>query len=118
MHEQPTTRRRSPVLLGTVAVALWCMAAGAWARSQFDQPLPRSVMVMRVDVNHADSATLELLPGIGPKLAAQIVAQRQVKPFTRAEELTRISGIGMTIMQRVKPMICFDQRGDGSGDRQ
>lgn len=48
-----------------------------------------------LDVNTAAAAELEELPGIGPELAARIVADREKNgPFETEEELTRVSGIG------------------------
>jgi competence protein ComEA len=41
----------------------------------------------RIDVNHASTAELESLPGIGPSTAARIVRAREQKSFTKVEEL-------------------------------
>lgn len=49
----------------------------------------------RVHINDADAATLELLPGVGPVLAARILAHRQQKgPFATIEDLLDVAGIG------------------------
>ena len=48
-----------------------------------------------VDINSADVAALDSLPGIGPSTAAKIVADREANgPFVSAEDLGRVSGIG------------------------
>ncbi|WJX99711.1 ComEA family DNA-binding protein [Curtobacterium sp. 458] len=48
-----------------------------------------------VDLNTADGATLERLPGIGPALAARIVAWREEHGrFAAVEDLLDVSGIG------------------------
>ncbi|QKS16623.1 ComEA family DNA-binding protein [Curtobacterium sp. Csp2] len=48
-----------------------------------------------VDLNRADQATLETLPGIGPALAARIIAWRDEHGgFTTVEDLLDVSGIG------------------------
>jgi hypothetical protein len=44
-----------------------------------------------VDLNHADVDELAGLPGIGPTLAARIVAAR---PFAHVDELLQVEGIG------------------------
>ncbi|MHB1846210.1 MAG: ComEA family DNA-binding protein, partial [Deltaproteobacteria bacterium] len=44
-----------------------------------------------VDVNRASVEDLEALPGIGPRLAARLVAGR---PFRDPSDLARVSGIG------------------------
>jgi competence protein ComEA len=55
-----------------------------------------------VNVNTADAETLEKeLSGIGPALAAAIVRDREENgPFGSPEELTRVSGIGPSVLER------------------
>lgn len=54
---------------------------------------------LMVDVNTADSAALQTLPGIGPRRAADIIAYREEHgPFRYAEEITRVPGIGEGIL--------------------
>lgn len=49
----------------------------------------------RVHINDADAATLELLPGVGPVLAARILAHReQHGSFASVEDLLDVPGIG------------------------
>jgi competence protein ComEA len=49
----------------------------------------------RVNINTADAAALETLAGVGPALAARIIAWREQNgPFRSADELTAVSGIG------------------------
>lgn len=49
----------------------------------------------RVDLNRAGAAELEILHGIGPKLAARIVAYRDANgPFLFEEDVTQVSGVG------------------------
>lgn len=49
----------------------------------------------RVRVNVADAGTLEEIPGVGPVLAARIVAHRdQHGPFSEVEDLLDVPGIG------------------------
>ena len=48
-----------------------------------------------VNINTADTATLETLPGIGPTIAGRIIEYRQANgPFGRIEEIMEVSGIG------------------------
>jgi competence protein ComEA len=48
-----------------------------------------------INLNTATAAELEMLPGIGPKVAARIVEYRQKKgPFKKIEELMNVQGIG------------------------
>jgi competence protein ComEA len=49
----------------------------------------------RVNINKADAAALETLAGVGPALAARIIAWREQNgPFRSVDELTAVSGIG------------------------
>ncbi|MXW95295.1 MAG: ComEA family DNA-binding protein [Acidimicrobiaceae bacterium] len=58
-----------------------------------------------LNVNTADAAALEELPGIGPALAAAIVEhRRQSGPFTTVEELVEVSGIGPAKLERIRPL--------------
>lgn len=55
-----------------------------------------------IDVNQADAAGLESLPGIGPALAAAIIEHRTtVGPFSSVEELVTVSGIGPATLARL-----------------
>ena len=48
-----------------------------------------------IDINTADSETLQTLPGIGPKRAEDIIAYRESHgAFRIVEELTDVPGIG------------------------
>jgi competence protein ComEA len=60
----------------------------------------------KVNLNTADSAALESLPGIGPALAQRIVDYRQTHgPFERIEDLMQVSGIGEATFEEVKELI-------------
>lgn len=59
-----------------------------------------------VDINTADAATLETLPGVGPVTAAAIIEWRaQHGPFTAVEELMEVSGIGPATMSQLLPHV-------------
>ena len=48
-----------------------------------------------IDLNRASAAELTRLPGVGPVLAARIVAARDSHgPFASVDELRRVSGVG------------------------
>lgn len=49
----------------------------------------------KININTADAAALQTLPGIGEKRARDIVADRAANgPYRFPEELTRVKGIG------------------------
>ena len=52
-----------------------------------------------VDLNAADADALDVLPGIGPVLAARIVADREAHgPFASLDDLARVSGVGEAVV--------------------
>lgn len=56
-----------------------------------------------LDINRADQRELEILPGIGPALAARIIADRKDKgPFKSLEELDRVKGIGAALIREIQ----------------
>ncbi len=59
----------------------------------------------RVDLNAADAAALDAVPGIGPVLAGRIVAHREDGPFTSVDELADVAGIGPTLLDRLRDLV-------------
>lgn len=59
-----------------------------------------------IDLNRATAAELEALPGIGPALAARIVAYRDsAGGFRDIGELARVRGIGAATLERLRPLV-------------
>lgn len=59
-----------------------------------------------IDINRATALEIEALPGIGPKLARQIVEDRAANgPFRSAEDLMRVKGIGQAKLEQIKDLI-------------
>lgn len=59
-----------------------------------------------IDINRADAAALESLPGVGPALAARIVAHREANgPFAGVEALVDVAGIGPKTLERMRAMV-------------
>ena len=57
-----------------------------------------------LDINQASADDFATLPGIGPKLAGQIVAYREKHgPFRRVEDLLVIRGIGPKKWKTIRP---------------
>jgi competence protein ComEA len=56
----------------------------------------------KVDINTADLATLESLPGVGPQTARAIVAAR---PFNSIDDLERVDGIGPARMGELRGLV-------------
>ncbi len=62
-----------------------------------------------VNINTADVFVLQLLPGIGPKKAAAIIAYREEHgPFTASRDLLAVSGIGEATLAAIEPFVTVD----------
>ncbi len=68
---------------------------------------------LRLDPNRASVAELELLPGLGPKLAARIAAARdgagERPSFRTAADLDLVPGIGPARVAQLAPFLRFEQ---------
>ncbi|MDX2085296.1 MAG: helix-hairpin-helix domain-containing protein [Candidatus Melainabacteria bacterium] len=59
-----------------------------------------------VSINHASVQQLQVLPGVGPKLAQRIVEYRkQNGPFSTVEALEAVRGIGPKKLSKMKPYL-------------
>jgi competence protein ComEA len=59
-----------------------------------------------VNVNTADSETLQTLPGIGPATAEKIIAYREENgPFVTVEDIVNVKGIGEATLEKLRPLI-------------
>ena len=59
-----------------------------------------------VDLNTADQAGLETLPGVGPSIAQRILDWRQTNgSFHTVEELLEVPGIGPATLERLRPRV-------------
>ncbi len=61
--------------------------------------------IILIDIRTAEVEELTLLPGIGEKRAADIIAYRQNKQFESTEELLNIKGIGSKTFLNMKQML-------------
>ncbi len=69
---------------------------------------------MRIDINEAGPAELDLLPGIGPMLAERITADRRaLGRFTSVSDLQRVSGVGPVTVARIRPYVGAGEKGFG-----
>jgi competence protein ComEA len=59
-----------------------------------------------VDVNTADAALLETLPGVGPATAAAIITERERNgPFLGIDDLDRVPGIGPAKLAALRDLV-------------
>lgn len=63
----------------------------------------------RIDLNRADAATLQLLPGIGAVVAGHVVEHRQeAGRFTVLDDLQRVRMIGPKVCRRVEAYVTLE----------
>src|SRR5690606_24522620 len=66
----------------------------------------------KVDINGADSAAWEALPGIGAKLAGRIILFREkLGGFYKPEQVGEVYGLADSIFQRIRPMLVMETTG-------
>jgi competence protein ComEA len=59
-----------------------------------------------VHINTATLAQLETLPGVGPKLAQEIIKHR---PYKNSQQLrSKVKGIGSTLWKKIAPYVLFN----------
>ncbi len=60
-----------------------------------------------INVNRANEAELEALPGVGAVIAERIVQERlQGGPFASPDDLTRVKGIGSKSLESLRSRVC------------
>jgi competence ComEA-like helix-hairpin-helix protein len=103
------------LVIGLLATAIgwaaWLRAGRVIVPTAGDGPPPQAIPWpdMQIDLNTASPAELEVLPGIGPRLAERITADRAAHgPFATVDELTRVSGIGERLVDGIRPFAVAD----------
>ena len=85
------------------------IASAAWLRAHRVDPddvarVRTPVPDMRIDVNAASPAMLDVLPGIGPRNAGRIAADRAARgSFASLDDLARVPGIGPRTVEALRP---------------
>ena len=71
--------------------------------------MPAAATQIEININQADAETLAQLKGVGDKKAEAIVAWRDANgPFTSAEQLLEVKGIGQAILAQNKQVIVLE----------
>lgn len=74
--------------------------------SEHRSPPPSAPASLTIDLNTAEAAELEMLPGIGPALASRIVEDRRANgPFRSANDLDRVKGIGPRTIAKLRAFV-------------
>ena len=77
----------------------------------FYVPENRGNFIRRVDINTATEEELRSVPRIGPSLAANIVAERETSgTFSSVDDLTRVTGIGASSIEDIRPFLTISRR--------
>jgi competence ComEA-like helix-hairpin-helix protein len=83
------------------------------ASSQLPEKLPGAsqlVLGQKIDLNRASEKDLEVLPGIGPKMAATIIQDRKERgPFLKLEDLRRVKGFKEKKFLQIKAFITLQE---------
>ena len=61
-----------------------------------------------ININTATAAELDLLPGVGPSIAAKVLAYRESRSFGDITHLLRVKGIGRKTFKKLKPFLTID----------
>ena len=98
------------LLFAAAAAALFftgrLRSEGYTVTTQRDDAGPQEPQSGPLNINTATAAQLETLDGIGPVLAQRIVDEREANgPYTGAEDLTRVEGIGQAIVESIQDHI-------------
>ena len=90
-------------LMGTPVWAAHHEAAEKTAEAA-DETMPEAAGP--IDINMADAAALQTLPGIGETKAAAIIAHREANgPFATVDDLKNVTGIGEKTLEKLKQQI-------------
>ena len=91
------------------AVLMGAWLGAAWSASAQEPAEGDAKLVGVVNVNTATPEQLDLLPGVGPKIAGAIIAYRdQNGGFEIPSELTAVRGIGERALARMRPFVAVD----------
>lgn len=105
--------RPTRIIAGIVLLALSLGGLAATAdRTPLTRPqadAPATIAPVRINLNSASAAELELLPRIGPALSRRIVEDRAANgPFRTIEDLDRVRGIGPRTILNIRDHATVD----------
>ncbi len=101
--------RSAQIALGIIlAITLGLLAYRGYGNGFGTRPIERASAPI-TDLNRADRAELEQVPGIGPTLAKEIENHRKAKgPFKSVDELRQVKGVGPVTLDKVRPYLRVD----------
>ena len=100
---------RHLLLITALVFAVAGSTGGSWAgpeETQAGTAQPSATERPAIDLNTADSAALESLPGVGPRTAELIIEYRtDTGGFKKVEELMNVRGIGEATFLRIRELV-------------
>jgi competence protein ComEA len=90
--------RSTRAFVATVSM-LGLVATSLSGQTEAPQPVKPAGDSGKIDLNTADSRTLETLPGVTPVIAKAIIAAR---PFRSIDDLQKVDGIGTEHLEQLK----------------
>lgn len=90
-------------------MVIYIPVEGEEVASHMSQPVIGSQESGKVNINRADQAELETLPGIGPSKANAIIEYREQNGnFTQIGDMKKVSGIGEKTFERLEELIAVN----------
>ena len=94
---------RGWVLAAVLVSGTWVHAAPVPPGSATTGKAKRAIGAGVLNLNTATLDQLDALPGITPKLAASVVAERAARPFSQPEDVMRVPGMSKKRFERLRP---------------
>lgn len=91
------------LLVAALLSAGWAEAAPLPPGPATTGKAKRAVGTGVVNLNTATLDQIDALPGVSPRLAAAVVAERTARPFGRPEDVLRVHGMSKTRFERLRP---------------
>lgn len=103
----PGSPRRAQFALAAVAIVfLGLLAVRGYGPRLTSRPTEPVSPAAVLDLNRADAAELEQLPGVGPRLAAAIDAHRRDRgDFRSVDDLRAVPGVGPVMVDKLRPLV-------------
>lgn len=91
------------LLLAALLSAGWAQAAPVPPGSATTGKAKRAAGSGVLNLNTATLDQIDALPGVSPRLAAAVVAERAAHPFGRPEDVMRVPGMSRKRFERLRP---------------
>jgi len=96
----------SALFMGVVFLSSICANAGMTKNLGKMAGKATEAVKQLLDINTATAEQLQQLPGVGETIAERIVKYREENgPFSKAEDLLNVEGIGEKKLEKIKPLI-------------